>query len=127
MGFTDACFSDSDEDICRQALASSNPRMAGIEWEELKARGWQRLKVPARFAPFAEGNFPTPSGKCEFWSQTAVDLGMDPLPAYTPPRESAQSAPQLAKRYPLAFISPPARNFLNSSLRQSGVCVEGSR
>ncbi len=115
MGFTDACFSDSDEDICRQALASSNPRMAGIEWEELKARGWQRLKVPARFAPFAEGNFPTPSGKCEFWSQTAVDLGMDPLPAYTPPRESARSAPQLAQKYPLAFISPPARNFLNSS------------
>ncbi len=115
MGFGDACFRDTDEDICRQALASSNPRMAGIEWEALKARGWQRLKLPARFAPFAEGNFPTPSGKCEFWSQTAVDLGMDPLPVYTPPRESAQSAPQLAKTYPLAFISPPARNFLNSS------------
>ena len=115
MGFTDACFSDSDEDLCRQALESANPRMAGIEWNALKAQGWQRLNVPARFAPFAEGNFPTPSGKCEFWSQTAVDLGMDPLPAYTPPRESAQSAPQLAKKYPLAFISPPARNFLNSS------------
>jgi len=115
MGFTEACFSDTDEDICRQALASSDPRMAGIEWNALKARGWQRLNLPARFAPFAEGNFPTPSGKCEFWSQTALDLGMDPLPAYTPPRESAQSAPQLAKTYPLAFISPPARNFLNSS------------
>ena len=115
MGFTEACFSDTDEDICRQALASSDPRMAGIEWNALKARGWQRLNLPARFAPFAEGNFPTPSGKCEFWSQTALDLGLDPLPAYTPPRESAQSAPQLAKTYPLAFISPPARNFLNSS------------
>jgi anaerobic selenocysteine-containing dehydrogenase len=115
MGFTEACFRDSDEDICRQALASSNPRMAGIEWNALKAQGWQRLNVPARFAPFAEGNFPTPSGKCEFWSQTALDLGLDPLPAYVPPRESAQSAPQLAKQYPLAFISPPARNFLNSS------------
>jgi anaerobic selenocysteine-containing dehydrogenase len=115
MGFTDACFSDSDEDICRQALASSNPRMAGIEWNALKERGWQRLNVPARFAPFAEGNFPTPSGKCEFWSETAKSMGMDPLPVYTPPRESAQSAPQLAKTYPLAFISPPARNFLNSS------------
>jgi anaerobic selenocysteine-containing dehydrogenase len=115
MGYSEACFRDSDEDICRQALESANPRMAGIEWDALKAQGWQRLNVPARFAPFAEGNFPTPSGKCEFWSQTAVDLGMDPLPAYTPPRESAQSAPQLAEKYPLAFISPPARNFLNSS------------
>jgi anaerobic selenocysteine-containing dehydrogenase len=115
MGFTEACFSDTDEDICRQALESADPRMAGIEWNALKAQGWQRLNVPARFAPFAEGNFPTPSGKCEFWSEAAVDLGMDPLPAYTPPRESAQSAPQLAAKYPLAFISPPARNFLNSS------------
>ena len=115
MGFTEACFGDSDEDICRQALESTNPRMAGIEWNALKAQGWQRLNLPARFAPFAEGNFPTPSGKCEFWSQTAVDLGLDPLPTYVPPRESAQGAPQLAKKYPLAFISPPARNFLNSS------------
>ena len=115
MGFEDECLRDSDEDICRQALASANPRMAGIEWDALKAQGWQRLKVPARFAPFAEGNFPTPSGKCEFWSETAQRMGMDPLPAYTPPRESAQSAPQLAQQYPLAFISPPARNFLNSS------------
>jgi anaerobic selenocysteine-containing dehydrogenase len=115
MGFTEACFSDSDEDICRQALVSSNPRMAGIEWNALKEQGWQRLNLPAQFAPFAEGNFRTPSGKCEFWSQTAIDMGMDPLPAYVPPRESVQSAPQLAQHYPLAFISPPARNFLNSS------------
>ena len=115
MGFTEDCFRDSDEDICRQALASTNPRMAGIEWEALKQQGWQRLNVPAHFAPFAAGNFPTPSGKCEFWSQSAADQGLDPLPAYVAPRESVQSAPQLAKKYPLAFISPPARNFLNSS------------
>ena len=115
MGFTEACFKDTDEDICRQALVSTNPRMAGIGWDALKEQGWQRLNLPAQFAPFAEGNFPTPSGKCEFWSQTAADMGMDPLPAYVPPRESVQSAPQLAKNYPLAFISPPARNFLNSS------------
>jgi len=124
MGFGEACFRDSDEDICRQALQSANPRMAGIEWDALKARGWQRLNVPARFAPFAEGNFPTPSGKCEFWSQSALDLGMDPLPAYVPPRESAQSAPQLAKKYPLAFISPPARNFLNSSFANLPFALE---
>ena len=115
MGFEEACFKDTDEDICRQALASPDPRMAGIEWNALKEKGWQRLNLPERFAPFAAGNFPTPSGKCEFWSQTALDLGLDPLPGYTPPRESAQSAPQLAREFPLAFISPPNRNFLNSS------------
>jgi anaerobic selenocysteine-containing dehydrogenase len=42
-------------------------------------------------------------------------MGMDPLPTYIPPRESARSNPALAARYPLAIISPPNRHFLNSS------------
>jgi anaerobic selenocysteine-containing dehydrogenase len=115
MGFAEACFRDSDEDICRQALESGKPAMQGIEWESLKRQGWQRLSVPERFAPFAQGNFATPSGKCEFYSETAKAMGMDPLPGYIPPRESAQSNPVLAKKYPLAIISPPNRHFLNSS------------
>jgi anaerobic selenocysteine-containing dehydrogenase len=127
MGFNEACFRDSDEDLCHQALASTNPRMAGIKWSVLKEQGWQRLKVPARFAPFAEGGFPTPSGKCEFYSETAQGMGLDPLPVYTPPRESALSAPQLAKDYPLAFISPPARNFLNSSFANLEFALKEAR
>jgi len=115
MGFTESCFDDSDEEVCRQALKSEQPRMRGIEWDTLKERGWQRLAVPEVYAPFAEGGFPTPSGKCEFYSETAAGLGLDPLPNYTPPRENVLSAPELAQRYPLAFISPPCRNFLNSS------------
>ena len=115
MGFDDPCFDDSDEAVCRQALRSADPRMAGIDWETAKEEGWQRLAVPERFAPFAEGGFPTPSGKCELYSETAKGMGLDPLPTYIPPRENADSNPGLAKRYPLAFISPPCRNFLNSS------------
>jgi anaerobic selenocysteine-containing dehydrogenase len=41
--------------------------------------------------------------------------GLDPVPTYIPPYESAVSNPQLAAKYPLAMISPPARNFLNST------------
>jgi anaerobic selenocysteine-containing dehydrogenase len=115
MGFTDDCFKDSDEELIRQAITSPNPRMQGITLEELKEKGWQRLNVPERFAPFAEGNFPTPSGKCEFFSETLAKQGIDPLPTYIAPRETVQDAPQLARKYPLAVISPPAHNFLNSS------------
>lgn len=115
MGFTEDCFRDSDEAIARQAINAAHPRMQGIDFEELKARGWMRLGVPERFAPFAEGNFPTPSGKCEFFSETLAKQGIDPLPVYIPPRESARTAPGLAKKYPLAILSPPAHNFLNSS------------
>jgi len=115
MGFEEDCFSDSDEDICRTALESTSPRMRGIEWARLKESGWQRLNVAERFAPFAAGGFPTPSGKCEFYSVALEKQGIDPLPFFNPPAESAQSNPALALAYPLAFLSPPARNFLNSS------------
>ena len=107
MGFDEPCFRDSDEDICRTALGSH------FDWNELKQRGWQRLSKPERFAPFAQGGFPTPSGKCELYSATLERQGVDPLPFYNPPAEVADEA--LARRFPLAFISPPARHFLNSS------------
>ncbi len=115
MGFTEPCFRDTDDDLARQAFLPDHPRAAGITWDELKRRGFQRLAVPAAYAPFATGGFRTPSGKCEFHSATLAREGHDPLPTCVPPRESVASNPELARRYPLAFISPPARNFLNSS------------
>ena len=115
MGFDEACFRDSDEDICRAALRSASPNMQGIAWDAVKESGWQRLHVGERFAPFAEGGFPTPSGKCEFYSAWLKDQGRDPLPFFNPPAESVVSNPGLAREYPLAFLSPPARHFLNST------------
>jgi anaerobic selenocysteine-containing dehydrogenase len=115
MGFDDPCLYAGDEDVCREALALAGPYARGIEWGVLKRDGFKRLSVPERFAPFAEGGFPTPSGKCELYSESAKKMGLDPLPCFVPPRESAQSNPALAARYPLAMISPPNRHFLNSS------------
>ncbi len=115
MGFTDECFRDDDETIARQALATDHERMQGVTLDALKEKGWQRLNVPERYAPFAEGGFFTPSGKCEFFSETLERQGLDPLPTYIAPRESVLDSPDLAKQYPLAVISPPAHNFLNSS------------
>jgi anaerobic selenocysteine-containing dehydrogenase len=114
MGFAEPCFCESDEEIAAQAFRRSGT-MANYDWQIAKTEGWQRLAVPQRYAPFAEGNFPTPSGKCEFFSQRLADHGLDPLPGYVPPNEGPVSNPQLAQRFPLAMISPPARNFLNST------------
>ena len=115
MGLDHASLRESDEELARSALDWSHPVMKGISFERLEREGSQRLSVPDPYAPFAEGNFPTPSGKCELSSATLAAQGHDPLPTYTPPRESVKSAPELAKRYPLAFISPPAHHFLNST------------
>jgi anaerobic selenocysteine-containing dehydrogenase len=124
MGFDDPCFRDSDDTLARAAFRTTDARAEGIDWDRLKHDGWQRLNVPRPYAPFAHGGFPTRSGKCEFWSETLAAQGQDPLPAYVPPRESAASNPDLAERYPLGFISPPARNFLNSSFANLPVFVD---
>ena len=115
MGFDDDCFRDSDDELARQAIGSGHANLAGIDWESLKRDGWKRLALPAAFAPFAKGGFHTPSGKCEFYSETLKAQGIDPLPFYNPPAELPSSNPALARRYPLNFLSPPVRNFLNSS------------
>ena len=115
MGFTEDCFKDSDEELGRQAIASNHESMKGISLERLQEKGWQRLNLPESFAPFAHGNFPTPSGKCEFYSERLAQMSMDPLPCYIAPTESVQTAPEIASVYPLSIISPPAHSFLNSS------------
>ncbi len=103
MGFADACFVEDDQTIARCAFAPV------VNFDELLDKGYTTLPLPD--APFAPGIFPTPSGKCEFFSQRLADRGLDGLPDYLPNYEPAQTG----DRYPLAMISPPARNFLNSS------------
>ena len=115
MGFEDDCFNDTDEDIIRQALATDHSPLHGITLAQLKRDGWARLNLPETFAPFADGGFLTPSGKCEFYSESLERAGLDPLPAFIPPRESPDSAPELAARYPLQLICPPANSFLNTT------------
>jgi len=124
MGFTEPCFRDADEDIARQAFRRDDARGRDLDWDTLRDKGWQRLNVPERYAPFAQGGFPTASGKCEFASAAMAAQGLDPLPDYIAPRESPASNPALARRYPLAFISPPARNFLNTSFANLPAFVE---
>ena len=113
MGFDDPCFQESDEALAAQAFDATDARAVHFDWESLKQKGWQKLNMPD--APFAHGGFATPSGKCEFYSASMAQAGLDPLPSYIAPYESPASNPELAARYPLAMISPPARNFLNST------------
>ena len=113
MGYTDPCFQESDDELAAQAFNHKHERAVHFDWESLKQKGWQKLAMPD--APFANGGFPTPSGKCEFYSEAMLADGLDPLPTYIPPYESVASNPALAAKYPLAMISPPARNFLNST------------
>ncbi|MBL8331593.1 MAG: molybdopterin oxidoreductase family protein [Rubrivivax sp.] len=102
MGFDEPCFRDGDEDLARQAF---NPDV--VDFDRLLADGWAPL--PIADAPFAEGGFHTPDGKVQ------VEVPGFGVPDHLPNHECAESTPELAARYPLAMISPPARHFLNST------------
>ena len=108
MGWQDPCFDDDDESLCRQALIQPDGGEF-VPWKTLIAQGF--ATIPGSEAPFAEGRFPTPSGRCEFFSVRLAQQGLDGLPDHLPNHELAGSQPD----YPLAMISPPARHFLNST------------
>ncbi|HVR71087.1 MAG TPA: molybdopterin oxidoreductase family protein [Vicinamibacteria bacterium] len=123
LGLDHPSLRETDHEMSRQALQWDHPNLRGITYERLEREGSVRLNVPDPHAPFAEGGFPTPSGRCELEAPSLADLGLDTLPTYTPPRESVQASPELARRYPLAFISPPAHHFLNSTFSAQPVFV----
>ena len=104
---------DGDETIARQILGSGHPSLHGITLEELKARGWMRLRYPDPFVPFAT-SFPTASGKLEFVCERMADAGLDPVAGYTPAHEASQQDTALAREYPLALVTPADHYFLNS-------------
>src|SRR5439155_1315807 len=92
-----------------------HPHLHGVTFERLEREGSVRLSVADPFVPFAEGGFPTASGRCELYAD------------YVPPREGPTSNPERARTYPLAFISPPAHHFLNSTCAgPSGACCRCS-
>jgi anaerobic selenocysteine-containing dehydrogenase len=135
MGIEDPSFYRTDDEMIEASLDWTNPVLQGITLESVRTAGYARLTVPSAddWAPHRDGNFPTPTGKCEFKS-TITGGGnfvvplfrqgyngdqdgtpVDPLPHYIRPNENPQSAPALAKRYPLSLISPKSHAFLNSN------------
>ena len=103
LGFTEPCFKEDDASLCVTAFGDK------VDFGELADKGFATLHIPD--APFAEGKFPSPSGKCEFFSERLAKMGQDGLPDHIGNYE----VPGSSDRYPLAMISPPHRNFLNSS------------
>ncbi|WP_207956075.1 molybdopterin-containing oxidoreductase family protein [Rubrobacter marinus] len=116
------------------AIDWESPVMEGIDMETLERQGYARLNVgtPETYAPHAEGNFPTPSGKVELKASMAeggnfvlplfrqgsnefqAGEPIDPLPHYVPRRETAETDPQRAARFPLSILSPKSHAYLNS-------------
>ena len=132
MGFSEACFRDTPEEMIRQALSigpdgrSAIADMEHIRFEDLEERGrmplaFHRDLEEHPFLPNACGLLPTPSGKVEFYSESLAAAGLDPLPAFNPPAESRWS--EEADLYPLEFLGRKADNYMNSTFAN----LEGHR
>jgi anaerobic selenocysteine-containing dehydrogenase len=115
MGLEHEALRDDDLTMIQQALEGAGPKMRGVTLDRLLREGWCRIDVPTPYLPFAEGGFPTPSGKCEFHSSRLEALGIDPVPTFTAPYELPELVPELSSRFPLMLITSPAHQFLNST------------
>jgi anaerobic selenocysteine-containing dehydrogenase len=145
MGFDDPQFARSDPEMIEHYLDWESPALAGIDMDYFRAHGYARLNVgtPDTRNPHAEGNFPTPSGKCELVASGAQNGNfvappfrqmyegrqggepIDPLPGYVPPREHVDTAPELGTRYRLNIVSPKSHGFLNSQYANEPPKVKG--
>jgi anaerobic selenocysteine-containing dehydrogenase len=105
MGFTEACFRDSVEDLIEQALALETTTREQLEEKKLIRRDVSM--------PFTQGVFATPSGKVEFYSSALAAQGLDPLPTFHPADESRRGAD--AHTFPLEFLPRKADNYMNST------------
>jgi len=116
MGFSDACFDDDVDALVSQALDNpGNPFLEGITLERLKEGQPVRLNVEQPHPAFADGQFPTPSGKIELYSDQMLADGHDPLPTHIPLTEGGDGEHVPDGPYPLIFVTPPNHFFLNST------------
>ncbi len=73
-----------------------------------------------KFAESAEGvvrGFQTPSGLIELYSETLLEHGYPPLPAFREPPMSPRARPDLAARFPLVLTSSKSTWFCESQHR----------
>ena len=110
MGFTEACFGDSDDELIDQALTTADPWMRGITRERLEQEGHAELNLPrdpeGHVLPFSTTRwFRTRSGSAE----------LTPVPVFVAPDESRHGSAAEAGEYPLELLPRKADNYMNST------------
>lgn len=117
MGYDEPWLSQTADEAIAEVLdatRAANPLLEGITLERLQAEGTVPLTIPpGSEVPFADGHFPTPSGKVELRCDALAEVGLNPLPEYVAPAEFASRTGEDAR---LVLISAAAHHFVSSSL-----------
>ena len=124
MGFTEPWLSESTEQVIAgiwQATAAENPLLADLSLADLQREGHLPLPL-SQEVPFADGRFPTASGKVELFSEQLAHQGLDPLPGWAGAEDDGhddsvdqEDRPQFPKEDALTLISSAAHHFVTSS------------
>ena len=123
MGFDEPWLQQSVDEVIEELLASTaqnNSVLQGVTLEQLKREGYVQLPFRPE-VPFADGRFPTGSGKLELFSQFLADQGLDPLPGWVDKHDDGynQGLTEDGRFRPAeAFdlITAAAHHFVSSSL-----------
>lgn len=106
LGLTEPSLFDDDMTVLRDALPT-------VDLDQLRRDGWMRVPFPETGTPWANGGFPTESGRVEFASARLERMGQPRLPTFVAPREGP-TGPN-ADRFPLQLMTPKHHTrFLNS-------------
>jgi anaerobic selenocysteine-containing dehydrogenase len=111
LGFHEPWLHQSVDEVIEEILtvsAATQPAFHGITLDRLKAEGAVPLTVED--VPFVDGQFPTPSGKVELFSQRLEQAGLDPLPG------SFDDSLDEDGPGSLAMVSGATHHFVSSSL-----------
>ena len=115
MGYDDWWLRQEPEEVIHEVLEATrarNPLLDGVTVERLRNEGTTPYNFEHRSRiPFADGRFPTPSGKVELRSDAMAAAGLDPLPDYAPPAEFASR-----REGQLVLLSAAAHHYVSSSL-----------
>jgi anaerobic selenocysteine-containing dehydrogenase len=104
-GWHEVAFWDTPYELADYVL--SDPH--GLTWQELydtpEGVGNLQISGDPDYVPYENYDFPTPSGKVEFYSQWLEDHGYHPVPRHVEHAQSPISTPEIAAEYPLIGAS----------------------
>ncbi len=100
-----------------EATRATHPSLQEVTLEKLQRDGTVQLYDPSAYqVPFADGRFPTPSGKVELWCDAMAAQGLDPLPSYEAPAEFRGARTFAKTENSLVLLSSASHHFVSSSL-----------
>jgi len=104
-------FDQSPDEYLRQIMhlgqSDADPTVKGLTWEQLTSEAVHLNTDPMPYVPFYNKEFPTKSGKIEFYAEMLVPFGQE-LCEHQEPIEASPTNP-LFKKYPLVFLSTHTR------------------